>query len=298
MRDGSDTSNPDGAGQGGATPLLRGKDHGAPSVFRPEHLLREARRQRGLPEPGVPDICVLDPDGDLVRHIRRIGRVLPSPSWACYHTELYELRLPDGTVVGVVGNAVGAPFAVLVAEQMFASGCRFLISITSAGRVADLGEPPCVVIIDRALRDEGTSHHYLSPSVGDFVAAPDHILLAKIEAEVRDAFPPGCGTIIHRGASWTTDAPYRETEAAIAAARAQGVLAVEMEAAALYAFGTSAGAPVICFAHVTNTMGQQGGDDFEKGEADGTVAALGLISAAARAFRAERPASPVKGDIR
>ena len=67
------------------------------------------------------------------------------------------------------------------------------------------------------------------------------------------------------GASWTTDAPFRETEAAIKAARSKGVLAVEMEAAALYAFARKAGARILCLAHVTNTMGRAGAD-FEKGE--------------------------------
>ena len=283
MRDGNE--GPDGAMPVAPVPMSRVKDHAAPSVFRPEHLLREARRQRGLPERDVPEVCVLDPDGDLVRYLRRIGRTRPSPGWACYHTELLEFALADGTAAGVVGCAVGAPFAVLVAEQLFASGCRFLVSVTSAGRIADLGEPPCAVLIDRALRDEGTSAHYLPPHAGEFVPAPDPVLLARVEAAVRAALPPGCGTAVHRGATWTTDAPYRETEAAIAAARARGVLAVEMEAAALYAFSTARGAPVACFAHVTNTMGQHGGDDFEKGEADGAVTALRLIEAAARAFR-------------
>jgi len=208
-------------------PMSQVKDHTAPSVFRPEHLLREARRQRRLPERDVPAVCVLDPDGDLVRYLRRTGKGRLSPGWACYHTELLEFDLPDGSRAGVVGCAVGAPFAVLVAEQLFASGCRFLVSIT-----------------------------------------------------------------IHCGATWTTDAPYRETEAAIAAARALGVLAVEMEAAALYAFATARQVPVVCFAHVTNTMGQHGGDDFEKGEADGTLTAMRLIGAAARAFRATMTSKP------
>ena len=55
-------------------PTWRTRDHAAPSVFRPEHLLREARRQRGLPARDVPEICALDPDGDLVRHLRRTGQ--------------------------------------------------------------------------------------------------------------------------------------------------------------------------------------------------------------------------------
>jgi uridine phosphorylase len=70
----------------------------------------------------------------------------------------------DGRTVGIVGCAVGAPYAVLVAEQMFAAGCEVLVSITSAGQITSVGPPPYFVVIDRALRDEGTSHHYLPPS--------------------------------------------------------------------------------------------------------------------------------------
>ena len=104
-------------------PSWRERDAAAPSVFQPESLLREARRQRGLAVRDVPAICALDPDGDLVRHLRRTGQARPSPGWACYHTELFEFDLAGGVPVGIVGLAVGAPFAVLVAEQLFASGC-------------------------------------------------------------------------------------------------------------------------------------------------------------------------------
>jgi len=260
-------------------PSWRERDPTAPSVFQPESLLREARRQRGLPLRDVPAICVLDPDGDLVRTLRRTGEARPSPGWACYHTELFEFDLASGAPIGIVGLAVGAPFAVLVAEQLFASGCRCLVSITSAGQIAELEAPPYTVLIDRALRDEGTSFHYLPPGAPDFVEAPNPALLDAVERAARPR-----GLTLHRGATWTTDAPYRETASAIAAARARGVLAVEMEAAALYAFASARNAAVTCFAQVTNAMGQQEGSDFEKGEAEGTVTALRLIEAAAAAF--------------
>jgi uridine phosphorylase len=266
------------------SPLLRKlRDSKAPSVFKPENLLREGRRQRGLPEGDVPEICVLDPDGDLMRLLRHDGRGRLCPGWACYHSELFEFDLANGGVAGVIGCAVGASYAVLVAEQLFASGCRLLISITSAGLIADLGDPPYVVLIERALRDEGTSAHYLPLS--DFASAPDAALLDRVESELRREFPPECSIALHRGATWTTDAPYRETEPAIAAARSSGALAVEMEAAALYAFGTAKRVLVVCFAHVTNSMAQHGVNDFEKGEGQGTVTALRLIEAATRAFR-------------
>ncbi len=269
------------------SPLALAKDHDAPTVFQPGHLLREARRQKGLPERDVPGVCVLDPDGDLVRYLRATGQGRPSPGWACYHTDLVEFTLADGTTAGVVGCAVGAPFAVLVAEQLFASGCRFLVSFTSAGRIADLGAPPYVVLIDRALRDEGTSLHYVPPGHGPFMPAPDPALIDRIEVALRQAFRPPGGVAVHRGATWTTDAPYRETASAIAQARDLGVLAVEMEAAALYALSAARGFPIVCLAHVTNTMGQQAGDDFEKGEAGGSLTALLVIEVAARALHQE-----------
>jgi len=70
------------------------------------------------------------------------------------------------------------------------------------------------------------------------------------------------------GPSWTTDAPFRETAQAIERARAQGILAVEMEAAALYTFARVRSVSVLCLAHVTNTMGQTE-RDFEKGKLTG-----------------------------
>ena len=250
-------------------PILDNKNPSFPSVFVPAALLREARRQKGLPEIAVPPLCILDPDGDIVRGLRRSGNAKPFECWPCYHTQLDTFTL-GGIVMGIVGCAVGAPFAVLVAEELFASGCRMLISVTSAGQITPAGSPPYFVIIDRALRDEGTSYHYAAPS--EYAEADPHLVEMAVEAlKTR-----GLRAVV--GASWTTDAPFRETREAIESARLKGVLAVEMEAAALYSFARSAGVQVLCLAHVTNTMGQTG-QDFEKGELDGAAEALAVIEA-------------------
>src|SRR6516164_3901 len=185
-----------------AWPIVGGKDHTAASVFRPEALLREARRQKQLPLVAVPEICVLDPDGDVVRHIKRNGSGRDHKGWACYHTELLAFDLDGVGEVGIVGCAVGAPLAVLVAEQLFASGCRLLVSVTSAGQITPIGPTPYFVLIDRAVRDEGTSYHYLPGST--FAEAPDAPLLARVERAGR-ALPE---IALHRGTTWTTDAPY------------------------------------------------------------------------------------------
>jgi uridine phosphorylase len=167
---------------------------------------------------------------------------------------------------------------VLVAEQMFASGCELLVSITSSGQFTPLGPPPYFILIEKALRDEGTSYHYLPPA--DYAEA-DGQLVDAIWGHLC-----ALGERIERGATWTTDAPFRETSAAIEAARAKGLLAVEMEASALYALARSRNRAVICFAHVTNEMARREGD-FEKGEENGATAAIELIGAIGEAWRAD-----------
>src|ERR1700726_3518136 len=128
-------------------PILEDKDYGAPSVFEPANLLREARRQKHVPEIAVPGICILDPDGDILRVLRREGRASLAPGWACYHTDLYEFN-DGGERFGIIGCAVGAAFAVLLAEELFASGCRLLVSMTSAGQIVEEGWPPYFILID------------------------------------------------------------------------------------------------------------------------------------------------------
>ena len=69
----------------------------------------------------------------------------------------------NSTEYGIIGGTVGASFSVLVAEELFALGCKALVTISSAGLIAENLEPPLFLLIDKALRDEGTSYHYLPP---------------------------------------------------------------------------------------------------------------------------------------
>jgi uridine phosphorylase len=260
---------------GGVPPILAQKHYTQPSAFRPENLLREARRQKQITGSPIPDICVLDPDGDIVRSLLARGEAGLESGWACYHTQLYSFSR-GGIDFGIVGCAVGAPYAVLIAEEMFASGCKLLISITSSGQIVPIRPPPYFIIIERALRDEGTSYHYMSAS--DYSHADARLISALDGAFERFPVP------VLSGATWTTDAPFRETQLAIDAMVKRNLMAVEMEAAALYAFAQVRQKLVLCFAHVTNQMGRVDGD-FEKGEADGSHDALQLIAIAADRLR-------------
>ena len=261
------------------SPLLE-HDVEDPPVFRPENLLEGARRQKKLPRCRVPAGCLLDMDGELAERLVATGRAVLDGSWPCFHTKLYRWRV-GGAEVGVIGGTVGAPFAVLVAEELFASGCEALVTMTSAGLIGAEAKPPFFVVIDRALRDEGTSHHYVSES-----------RYAEGDRQLNEAIAGALGgveTPVLRGGSWTTDAPFRETEALIASRRSEGILCVEMEAAALLAMGRALRRTVACLAHVTNEMATRP-DDFEKGGHDGQeealqLCALALASAVALARR-------------
>ncbi len=248
-------------------PILNHKSYTEVSVFQPENLLREARRQKDVHLGDVPNVCILDPDGDLVNYLKSKDKVIKNKCWACYHSDLYSFDV-GGRSVGIIPFVVGASYAVLVAEQLFVSGCEVLISVTSAGIINQPNVNKRFALITEAIRDEGTSYHYLPDNVPSLVP---HQLYERLKNGAQDM-----NNLWFGAKSWTTDAPYRETETAITAMKEDNVTCVEMEAAALYAFASAKDKNVVCFAHLTNTMAQQEGD-FDKGENFGSIEMLNLI---------------------
>jgi uridine phosphorylase len=175
----------------------------------------------------------------------------------------------DNIEIGIIPCIVGSSYAVLVAEQLFVSGCELLISVTSAGIIKQPDTDKRFALITSAIRDEGTSYHYLPPEKPSLINLQ---LLETLSAEVENSDCP-----YFNGASWTTDAPYRETPSSILAMREKNITCVEMEAAALYALSEVKQYNILCFAHLTNSMAQAEGD-FEKGEEFGSIDTLNLIS--------------------
>lgn len=249
------------------------KHYNEKPLFTPENLLREARRQKSIPERRIPAICVLDPDGDIVEYLLKNKRAAINPFWACYHTKLYDFKIGRNKI-GILGCAVGSSFAVLVAEEMFVSGCDLLISIASAGIIKD--STTRFLLIEKALRDEGTSGHY--------IAASKYSSIGKVLLRQLKKYLTTSPVSLVRGNSWTTDAPFRETPSAINQAKAMNIDCVEMEAAALYAFARAKSRDVVCLAHLTNTMAQDEGD-FEKGAENGSIASLHLLDFVIKTLR-------------
>lgn len=133
----------------------------------------------------------------------------------------------DGHTISVVHPGVGAPLAAGFLEEMVAGGTKFVVAVGGAGALVPelaLGHP---LVVTEAVRDEGTSFHYLPPS--RTVLADPHGV--NVVTELLDELK-----VPHLTAKvWTTDALYRETRSRVDRRVAEGCVAVEMEAAAFMA---------------------------------------------------------------
>lgn len=254
-----------------------------PSVFTPGALIEAVRAERQLPKVAVPGVCLLDFDGDLTDWLIQSGRVRRWESWACFHTHMEAFDV-DGVPVGLIARTIGGSYAVLIAEQLAASGAKVIIGITSAGRVSATVPVPALVVATAAIRDEGTSLHYLPPSQ---TIGGDSALANALARSLGNLGMP-----LLEGTVWTTDAPYRETASQLSRYASDGVLAVEMQAASLFAF--AAARQVVCgvVAHITNSVDSLAPtDQFDKGSQERSFE---LFRAAARAGleRVQQGASP------
>ncbi len=164
---------------------------------------------------------------------------------------IYELEV-FGKRLAVFHPGVGAPLAAGLLEETIALGCKKFIACGGAG-VLDgtvvVGHP---VIPTAAIRDEGTSYHYLPPG-REVSASPAGV--AALETVLK----------AHQieyllAKTWTTDGLYRETVPKMQRRRAEGCLTVEMEAAAFFAVAQFRG---VQFAQLL-----YGGDDLSGSEWD------------------------------
>ena len=140
--------------------------------------------------------------------------------------QVWELERPAGRVLAF-HPGVGAPLAAAFVEEMIAKGVRTIVAVGGAGGLRPELTLGHAVVVDRALRDEGTSFHYAAAS--RWIDADPH------GVRVLQQTLTAAGTPALTGAAWTTDAIYRETRARTDRRIGEGCLVVEMEAAALIA---------------------------------------------------------------
>ena len=239
-----------------------------PTSFRAEDLVTAVRQQRGAGNGSIPKLGILEFDGDLTDKLIARGEVRRCEGWPCFHTDMW-LWPKDEPRCGIVARTIGGPYTVLIAEQMAVCGVKAVVGLASAGRIGRALLLPGIVVADGAVRDEGTSLHYLPPAE---TVEGDHALAGALTEAMGTV-----GLPVRQGLVWTTDAPYRETRSQINHWASHGVLAVEMQAASLFAFGQARNIATGLVAHVTNAV-DHNGEPFHKGPEDADVSMLTAIA--------------------
>ncbi|NKQ37415.1 MAG: nucleoside phosphorylase [Chloroflexi bacterium] len=179
---------------------------------------------RGQKRPPPPETMILAYQTPLLRHAVKSQKGKKVDG---FPGETYLLGKTDGRV-GVAGRfGIGAPMTAVLVEDLAAWGARQFVIIGLAGVISPDLQPGDMTVVDKALRDEGTSHHYLPPQ--QYVDASPELTAVVHQALARQNIPFAAGP------TWTTDAPYRETAGEVAQYQQEGILTVEMEAAALFA---------------------------------------------------------------
>lgn len=216
----------------------------------PEAIIEPSRliKPRDVPEHCV--ICFFREVVDTVVH-EHAAKLILEDKWEDGAHHFYEIE-HDGRRLAFLHPGVGAPIAAGMLEGAIALGCRKFIACGGAGvldRDVAVGH---IVVPEAAVRDEGTSYHYLPPS-REVKASPEGV--AAIERTLKRY---GLDYIVTK--TWTTDAPYRETPDKVKLRRAEGCLTVDMEAAAFFA--------VAQFRDVVFAQMLYGGDDVSGDEWD------------------------------
>src|SRR5258708_1345275 len=203
-----------------STPPILGHALDQPSAFTPKNLSDDGRRSREIPAGIVPPVCILEFDGDMTDWLVRDGIAKPVVPWACFHTSMFAMDL-EGVTCGIIARTIGGPYAVLIAEQLQAAGAKLIIGLTSAGRVSPDLPLPCLVVATSAIRDEGTSYHYLPP---DSEVPCKSKVVPLLERELI-----ATGWAVRSGKGWTTDAPYGETKQQLNKCTRKGAITAETE---------------------------------------------------------------------
>jgi len=195
------------------------QDYPRDAVIEPAHVIKAI---------DAPEHCVFCFFLDIIQQLVEKGR---AHQIAMHGSEVGEHPLceidVEGERLAVMHPGVGAPFAAALLDEVIARGCRKFVACGGAGV---LDRDLCVghiIVPSSAIRDEGTSYHYLPPA-REVAASSEGI--AAIERVLKKH---QCNYIV--GKTWTTDAFYRETPGKVQLRRAEGCLTVEMEAAAFFA---------------------------------------------------------------
>ena len=154
---------------------------------------------------------------------------IPVKRAGAMNADVYSVKKARGRVAVLTSFGGGSPMVIELAEELAVMGAKKMILMTWGGIIQKDLKPGDIVVCNRAIRDEGASHHYLPPA--KYVEA-DASLVKQLVDAIR-----GRGAQVTVGTTWTTDAPYRETREEVVQYQAEDVKTVEMESAGLFTVG-------------------------------------------------------------
>eukprot|EP00904_Undaria_pinnatifida_P002329 jgi/Undpi1/12097/HiC_scaffold_41.g14070.m1 len=218
-----------------------------PAILEPAAMLAHRRRRGQGPAGEAPAALLMVFQATLLKHLVKKYR---GQRIKGFFGDAYRLRRLGNNVM-VIGNfGVGAPAAATVLEDAIAYGVREVVAIGIAGGLLSELQPGQLILVDKAARDEGTSHHYLPPQP---FAIPDPHLHTSLSRHLHQQAVP-----FQVAGTWTTDAPYRETTLEAKHFAAQGCATVDMEQAALFTVGLYRQIPVAGLLVVADSLHEGG----------------------------------------
>lgn len=194
-----------------------------PALLSADDMIEFRRKHGGLGDVTAPRSAIIC----LYKGVmQRFAWKHPSRRVKGFLGDIYLPNRASGNVA-VLGNfGIGAPAITSIADEMMAWGVQRLVILSLAGGLQTDLAPGSIVVADRAMRDEGTSYHYLPPS-RDVQASPA-LVQSLSEALTRGGLNPTTGAV------WSTDAPYRETRQEAEYFQREAVKAVDMESAGVF----------------------------------------------------------------
>jgi uridine phosphorylase len=243
-----------------AYPQYKGK-HTFKGFINPSEVGDPSGRSAKLPKK-----CILTyQPWDMTYFRRKYGKPFRAADFHRFKV-LYSKKLAFAMIEGI-----GSPMAVSVMEKLISMGCREFINIGVAGGLSGWGYFLC----EKALRDEGTSHHYEKHSG---FAYPDKIMTNRLGRSMA-----ATGIEFRKAPGWTIDAPYRETKKEVNHYRKMGIATVDMEASALFVVARYRGARIASAFAVSDVLNRKKWKT-KFGHPDTREMQYRLIDAAVRCF--------------
>lgn len=201
------------------------KKYGQDVVITPkQHFFAENVNYKDFQPPKSVILCF---ESWIVDHFKKLGNTVHRSFWSGEMIYLNEHKKE----IALVGNfGIGGPAATHIQEILIAVGVKNFIVVGHAGGLQKTNPVGTILLVDKALRDEGVSHHYLEP---DRYAYPSPSLLNKLKNALNRN-----NLNCKMGSSWTIDSMYRETKEEIKHYALEGIASVEMELASLFAVAT------------------------------------------------------------